>query len=249
MEGDRSVTLWDLLAAVRRHRWAAAVVAVATAVVALYGSLAPGVYHQQVDVVFEWPQGARTSNAFLYGEQTLISTAGVIARIVDEPRSAAHPVSDSVTLVGEGITRGHVVRLPNAGGQWALNFDRPVLDVQVAGNSPDEVRATMARVLAQIDKELRDQQQAEGVPASVMIRTRLSPAVPFVEYSKGSRVRAVAATFVLGFGLTVGAVMALEGGDRAVDSVAHRKRSRRRLTSGLVGRLPLPRGVQARRRL
>src|SRR5262249_50377187 len=148
------MTLWDALNALR-HRWYATLAgAAATMLAALWVMGLPGVYHAQVDVVFMWPQGSQQANTFQYGSQSLINTAGVVGAIGGGSASGAAPVSDTVTLVGEGITHGYSVRLPNAGGQWAINFTSPMLDVQASGSSPAEVQRTLATVIARINTVL-----------------------------------------------------------------------------------------------
>ena len=217
------MTVWDLLGAMRRRWWAALAGISLTFAAAYHVVLLAGVYHQEVNVVFVWPQGPRTSNAFLHGEQTLVSTAGIVGRIVAGDSSNAQVVSDTVTLVGEGIRHGYLVRLPNSGGQWALNFDRPVLDVQAAGSTPQEVQQTIKTVVARINHELEAMQAAAGAPSGVRITTRMSPPSPVLLYSKGSRMRALAATLALGIGLTVAAVtlldrrIAIRAGQRLMD--------------------------------
>jgi hypothetical protein len=204
------VTPWDVLSAMRRRWYVVLSGAVATMLAALWVTSLPGVYHAQLDVVFMWPQGHQHANTFQYGSQSLIDTAGVVGAIVGGSASGAQPVSDTVTLVGEGITHGYSVRLPNAGGQWAINFTSPVLDVQASGSSPAEVQRTLATVVARINTVLHEQQADEGVPAELMIRTRLSPPTPQVLYGKGSRVRAIAATFLIGCGITAAAALATD---------------------------------------
>jgi len=204
------VTPWDVLSALRRRWYVTLSGAVATMLAALWVMMLPGVYHAQVDVVFMWPQGHQHANTFQYGSQSLINTAGVVAAIIAGSASGAQPVSDTVTLVGEGITHGYSVRLPNAGGQWAINFTSPVLDVQASGSSPAEVQGTLAAVIARINAVLHEQQAAEGVPRELMIHTRLSPPTPQLLYGKGSRVRALGATFLIGCGVTVAAALAAD---------------------------------------
>jgi hypothetical protein len=225
------LTLWDLLAALRRRWWAALAGVCLTGMLAVHVVHLGGVYHQEVNVVFVWPQGPRTSNAFLHGDQTLVSTAGLVGRIVAGDSPDAQVVSDTVTLVGEGIRHGYLVRLPNSGGQWALNFDRPVLDVQAAGSTPQEVQQTIKTVVARINHELDAIQTAARVPPGVRITTRMSPPSPILLYGKGSRMRALAVTLLLGTGLTVGVVAALDrwiavrAGQRLMDGWRRQGRS------------------------
>jgi hypothetical protein len=164
---------------------------------------APGVYHQQVDVVFTWPQPPNNGeNTLQYGTATLINTAGVVATIVAGSAGGSQVVADSATAVGEGIRHGYTVRLPNAGGQWAYNFEDPALRIESVGSSPQEVLATTARAVARVRAALLTLQQEEHVRPAMMVQTRLNPGLPDVQYSTGSRMRALLVTQILGFGLT-----------------------------------------------
>src|SRR6266496_792258 len=110
------MTMWDLLEAVRRRWYATLAGVAATGMVALWVLMLPGVYDAQADVVFMWPQSQKNGNTFQFGSETLIKTAGVIGAIVSGEGAGVQVVSDTVTLVGEGVTHGYSVRLPNAGG-------------------------------------------------------------------------------------------------------------------------------------
>jgi hypothetical protein len=200
------LTLARAAVAVRRRWWIALLGTVLTAGAAVAVQHAPGVYYEQVDVVFLWPQPPENQeNTFQYGSKTLIQTAGVVARAVGGPEGAT-TASDTATLAGQGVEHGWSVRLPNSGGQWAFNFDQPVLSVEAVGTTPAEVTATAATAMARINAELTALQRAEGVPTSLMIRTRMSPPTPLLQYGQGSRGRAVLGTLLLGVGLTLAAV-------------------------------------------
>jgi hypothetical protein len=210
--GVGRVTVWDMFGAVRRRWWLALIGLVATVAAGLYVQNAGGVYYQQVDVLFIWPQvPENTGNTFQYGTASLIKTAGVVGKIVSDSHSEAQVTADTATLVGEGVRHGYSVRLPNSGGQWALNFERPVLHVETAGTSLEEVEQTTATVLKRINTELAALQKSEGVPAELMVRTQLNPSMPSAEYGSGSKIRALLATQLLGFALTITAVLV---GDR-----------------------------------
>lgn len=164
---------------------------------------APGVYSSQVDAVFLLPLSQENPNSLQFRSESLISFAGVIQRTVSATQSGIAPTSDAVTLVGQGVRHGYSVRLPNSGGQWASNFDRPLLDVQAAGSSPAEVRTTMRQVLQAIGTDLISRQRAAGVSAKHMVSMRESPDRIPMYYSRGSHLRAVAATLALGSTLSV----------------------------------------------
>ena len=182
---------------------------------------APGIYVQQVDVVFIWPQvPENTENTFQYGTDSLIKTAGVVGKIVGDRGHSAQVVSSAVGLVDQGIQHGYSVRLPNSGGQWALNFERPVLRVEAVGTTPGEVQQTTQLAVNRINEELLALQTSEEVPAELMIRTRLSPPIMSVDYATGSKIRALLASQLLGLTLTCAAMIYL-----------HRRRSPSRETA------------------
>lgn len=208
--GGACLSIWDLPMVIRRS-WPVALVGLLTSLVAgLWVVRTPGVYYEQVNVIFLMPDTPGAGNALQNGNDNLIRTAGVVARIVSNNWSGPEPVSDSATLLGQGISRGFSVRLPNAGGQWAYNFDRPQLNVEVVGTSPADVQTTMSKVLVKVNASLTGLQNDERVRPSLRIQTRLSPPSETVRYVAGSRVRAFAVIEVLEVSLTLIAMFALE---------------------------------------
>ena len=162
----------------------------------------PGVYWSQVTMVLVAPKSAANPNGLSVNSDSLISTAGVIAKMVGSSPHEPTVVSDSVTLVGEGIRHGYGVRLPNSGGQFATNFDRAALDVQAAGTTVVEVSATITRVLGEIRDDLARLQSDAGVATVNLIRLEQSPPTLPIYYQTGSKTRAMATTLVLGTGLS-----------------------------------------------
>ena len=93
------MTLARAALAIRRRWWIAMLGTVLTLVAAFAVQHAPGVYYQQVNVVFMWPQPPQNKeNTFQYGSNTLIKTAGVVARAVSG-REGATTVSETALLV------------------------------------------------------------------------------------------------------------------------------------------------------
>ena len=62
----------------------------------------------------------------------MIATAGLVGHLV-QPKESSSGAGTQTTLIAQGVTKGHQIRLPNSGGQWDPNFDKPYLDVQVVG--------------------------------------------------------------------------------------------------------------------
>ena len=137
------MTVGDVLAACVR-RWPVTLFGLALVGVVLTFLLrATGVYWTQADVVFLSPASDRFPNALRTTSQSLIAMAGVTEREVNRqsPAPATAAASASVTIVDEGVRDGARIRLPNSGGQLANNFDRPVLDVQAVGPTPERAAA------------------------------------------------------------------------------------------------------------
>ena len=208
--GADSVTAWDIGAAVRRH-WLLAVSGVLLSLAAA-GLVAhqPGIYWSQANVQFLLPVTDGNPNSYQFSSNSLITLAGVVGKAVGGSGSGAAPTSDEVTLVGTGIRSGYSVRLPNSGGQWATNFDKAQLDVQAAGATPAEVTGTMERVISEIETELRTRQEEAGVRPSLMVTTTVSPPNIPIYQGRGSRIRAVGASLLIGLALTTITVVAVD---------------------------------------
>ena len=204
------MTVWSVVAALRRHLLIVACGLVLTLSCALFLVHRPGVYWSQVDVQFLLPISSENPNSYQFSSDSLISLAGVIGKSVGVSPAHESPASDEVTLVGQGITSGYSVRLPNQGGQWATNFSEPLLDVQAAGATPDEVQETMQQVIQEIENSLAQRQDAAGVRPNRRVSTKVSPSDIPIYYGGGSDLRVVAATVIVGLGLTTALVVGLD---------------------------------------
>jgi len=189
------MTAWLILAAVRR-RWRIGLAGMLVTILVMgWSTTTTGTYYSQVYVVLLAPVSTEQPNTYQYIGRSLVAAAGLVVREVDPTATEPAPVSPEVTLVDRGITHGYRVRMPNSGGQWSFNFERPELDVEV---------------VARIRRTLDDGQSKGGTARSQMISTTLSPPDPPVFYARGSRFRALFAILALGIGLTLGIVVGVE---------------------------------------
>lgn len=199
-----------LIPAARRRWYLALIGLAATALMCWHALGASGVFYTQVYLVFLPPQGEANPNALIgANNQSVVDMAGIVGRIVAQ-HAGPQPASDQVTILGEGISDGYIVRQPNDGGQYNVQFDRPVLDVQVSGPSAQSVTIKLADVVKTINSELTARQAAAGTPPGSMIQTRLSPSNADLYFVKGSRIRALMASLLLGLGLTAAAIALFE---------------------------------------
>ena len=193
----------------RRHRqrqprrWAAFVVVLGlllTVAIAYRVVHKPGVYWAQTDVVFLPPTSGLYPNTLVSTSEGVIALAGVVGKMVDPDAIAARVVSPTVRLANQGIRHGWSVTLPNDGGQWANNFDKPLLDVQAVGSTAAEVSGTVSRLIGQINLTLSGLQAQ--VPPVDRVRTELIPSQVQVFYDPGRRLRALAASLAIGVAAT-----------------------------------------------
>ena len=200
------MTIVDLVQILAR-RWAVLLgLLVVTGLSAFHLSSAHIVYWSETNVRFVAP-GPQNSNSLLTTTDSVIATAGLIASEFNDSNPGPRLSSDDVSIVDAGILDGVLVRLPNAGGQWATNFNEPRLDVQTSGSDPEGVRARAVAAVASIETLLRQHQQDSHVVATELIVTHASPAVPIVAEAVGSRVRALVVTGVVGSALSIAVVL------------------------------------------
>jgi hypothetical protein len=169
----------------------------------------PGVYLAQVNVLFLPPKSGLQPNALLSNSESLVSVAGAVGKMVDPDPTASHIVSPMVNLANEGVRTGYSVSLPNDGGQFANNFDRALLNVQVVAPTATQAVGTTQRLVDEINSKLTTWQDDNQVPAIDQIQTSLNPARIQEFHLTGSRVRAGLATIGLGLALTVAAMIVL----------------------------------------
>ncbi len=186
--------------------WIALIGLLCTVFAAKMVSQKPGVYFSEVKVTFLAPNSSLNPNSLVAVNDSVIMTARLVGQMVD-PKDAdgSSVVSPDLTIVNEGIRNGYAVRLPNDGGQWATNFDQSLLDVQVVGPTISGVVARMQSLVSKINGTLAQIQQDRQVAAVNRIRTSVTPAQLPIYYETGSKIRAVAATLVLGLGFTIAA--------------------------------------------
>lgn len=200
------MTVFAMLGAARRA-WFIVVAGLGlTVAVGLGVAGTTGTYWAQVDVVFLGAVTDTRPNPLGYSSQRLVDVASVIQRDVTKTTDQTQVVSPSIYLIDTGVRNGWWIRLPNSGGQWTLSYDRPALDVQVVGDTPDAVLAKMQVLLTEINAALDRRQDAARVDRDQRVTTSVSPP-PAVEvhFSQGPVKRALLMTVLLGLGLTLAA--------------------------------------------
>jgi hypothetical protein len=218
-----AMTTADLIRVLGRRCYILALCLVMTAAVAVKIHHRAGVFWSQTDVVFVAPATPRQPNTIEANASGLVSIAGYIAAEMNKGLPSPLTASAGATLVGQGVRDGYEVQLPNSGGQWAVNFDRPVLDIEVVAPTPDETRRRMVALVASINQILRVTQDSDGVAKKSQITTLSAPDSAQVFAMDGNPTRAAAVAMLLGLWLSILLTIAF---DRLVRRLRARPRAR-----------------------
>lgn len=205
-----AATVWDLLGALARRWYLVLVGALCTSLAAAYAVTHEGVYFSRVEVVFLAPSSELYPNSLMTTTSDVVITAGVVANLINGTRPDPKMATPSATIVGRGVVDGQSVRLIDTGGQWAPEFSRQVLDVQVVGASVEDVRSRILGLVDEIVAVLTRLQEEAGVVESDIITTEAIAATPPVSYMPGARKRAVGMILLLGAVVTLAAVSLVE---------------------------------------
>ena len=203
------MTFWDVAQAAMRWKLVTIAVLALTVNAGALVVATPGVYWGQVSVVVLLPQSSGLPNAFEATQTNAIIMAGVLVKEVDA-RSSAQVSSPDVTIAGQGVRRGSLVRQVNTGGQWTNNFDQPVLVVEAAGPSAQAVSRELQINVGRIRDALKRRQDAAGVPDSGRFTMAVSPTEAVIHHGNGHPTAAVLVTMLLGIGGLVSALILLE---------------------------------------
>lgn len=204
------MNLWQLLGACWRYWPVVLLGAVATAGVGVVATTDAGVHYTRTELAFLAPTRADWPNALRTQSDSIIITAGAVARAVAGAAELPKLASPEATLVGMGIREGWSLRLPDTGGQWASNFATQRLVLEVVGPTPEAVAARQREVTDEVANAVRALQAAHGVAPAEQISAIPTPESTAIVHVTGNRSRALGMTVVLGSGVTLASIVVLE---------------------------------------
>jgi hypothetical protein len=204
------MTFWELIRVLARY-WPIVIVGgLCTAGIGLAAISDEGVYFTRTNVVFHAPTSAVNPNAIRTQSESIIDMAGVVAKRVSGPGKVTKFASPEVTLVGLGVRDGWSVRLPDTGGQWASNFATQMLVLDIVGPSPEVVQDRQEALIQRAQQELYLLQRDAGVDSVNDITAIPAPESTVIFHVQGNRSRALGMTAVLGVGVTISVVLAVD---------------------------------------
>lgn len=204
------MAFWELLRALVR-RWPIVLVGIIVTAAAGWCVVSDkGVYFTRTELVFLAPTSAANPNALRTQSDDVIVVAGLVAKRMSGAGEVAKFASPDVTLIGLGVRDGWMVRLPDTGGQWGTNFATQRLILDIVGPSEDVVEQRQSELTEAVMDELAALQRERGVEVINDITAIVAPETTVIYHVGGSRQRALGMTALLGGGVTVAAVLAVE---------------------------------------
>lgn len=209
------MTSTDLVVAALR-RWYVVLVGAVVSLGCVYvATHQTPVYWSQVNIMLIGPKDPEFPNYLEDPRFTLYPLVGVVVSDVNGGEPAMLTASTETNMVGQGITDGVQVRVPNLGSQWRFDTTSSHIDLQVAAPTPSEVTrrtdATVSRVAAALDAR----QDEMGISDVMRVTSRAATKEPTIYQVGGNRIRAAAASGMSGAAVTFALVYWLERRRRA----------------------------------
>lgn len=187
------------------RRWYLVVLSIICMLPVLYSAHgAGGVFYSSADVLFLPPAASVGGNSLRADPGRTVYYAAIVERQFNGERQDNTPRPTSAPLYGTGIQNGYAVYLPNAGGQWQSNFNKPALTIEVVGETSSEVQNQMDQIVQQIQELAKVPQQEMGIKSGSYIATEISPERPSISYVGIRGSRAEGALVLLTLGIAIG---------------------------------------------
>lgn len=190
---------------------------VAIVAIALVLGLAPritavqGLYWMKFDVVFLLPPGASDHNALRNSASNIVPYTAMIERQYESRHPVVHLETNGAPLYGSGLDVGLAASLPNSGGQWQTNFNRPAISLEIIGTTSEQVMDQAQQAIQSI-RELADESQDEmGVVRRSFITTQVNPEQPSVQYIDVRTRRAYMGLGLLALGAGIASAVLAQG--------------------------------------
>lgn len=168
------------------------------------------VYWTQFNVLLIGPRIAEFPNYLEDPRYTIYPMVGLVASDLNDGPPRVVTASTDTNMVGQGISDGVQVRVPNLGTQWRRDMSASHIDVQVAAPTQEEVVRRAERTLDEVAAALQTRQDELGIVAGMRVTSVPATKAPPVYQIGGNRLRAAAATGMSGAAVTFFLVYALE---------------------------------------
>lgn len=204
------MTLWDLAIALFR-RWP--VLLIGALITCSFGLLSirdDGVYWTRTEVILLAPKAWYTNKLEVTPWEVTKATGVVVKRVVGADKTIKY-ASPEATMIGtSNVREGTWIRQEDDGGQWSTDFSSSVIIVEAVGPTVERTRELQEAAVNKISDTLAQLQKEWNADPHLLITSTVAPLSAVIYHVKGSKVRALGMTGVLGIGSTVGVVVMLE---------------------------------------
>lgn len=189
------MTTAGLLRVLARQRYLVLLGALLTLLGGYRAATSPGEYVTSAGVYFVAPQILNDGNAYVVD--------GAVVTVADIVVTAVNGRAVRAELRAAGVQEHYTLELYNAGSQFVVIYDRPLLQLSVRGADEQSVRRAVTLIRSRVDAELAQRQREVGAGPRTLVRTQLTPADPPVYHGTGSRPRALLGVLLLGGTITL----------------------------------------------
>ena len=180
-----------------------------------------GLYSTRTVVSFMRPDSTSLSPTNGTNDSSVIAFAGSVVLEANNGRPPAGYSMEDAPYYGAGIREGVLIELSNSGNQWASNYNKAEVEVQIVGRTFDEVRSRQQELISKILHIAESQQSAMSVSPKNRIVASVVPLTTQIEHvsaSRSSLLSAAAAMFIV-------VVIVGPWGSVTVDRLISRRRS------------------------
>ena len=204
------MTSRDLLHAALR-RWYVMIIGAVVSLGFVYvATHQPPVYWTQFNVLLIGPKNPEFPNYLEDSRYALDPIVGLVVNDENKGESTMVTASTETNMVGQGLTDGVQVRVPNLGTQWRRNPSANYIDVQVAAPTLKELLRRVDTTLDEVAAALDVRQDELGIVPGMRVTSVATTDDPTVYTVSGNRIRAAAASGMSGAAVTLVLVYWLE---------------------------------------
>lgn len=215
------MTVRDVLTAMVRRWYVVVAACLVVAGLGLFFARDDGLYFTRTVVTFSIPGEDSPFEEGGSSEAGIIAFAASVATELNDGVEPLRYASADAPVYGAGIRQGVIVGLPSTGGQWAVDYRRAAIELQIV--SPDRrwVAEHQTALLAQVEAITEMQRDAVGT-GDAFVTTAIDPLALRIDHITPTRT-----TGMLAWG-ALAVVAALASGWGAIRWDAARQRRGRR---------------------
>jgi hypothetical protein len=204
------MTLRALLATMLRRWYVPVAVIVLAAVLMIVLVRDGGTYTTRTVVSFTHPSQTLLSYGSGANDINVIAFAGAVASEINNGRPIERYSDDSAPLYGAGVRQGVLVGLTATGNQWATNYPRADIEIQIVGRSREWVQQRQQELITEVLATVDAQQRGLSATSTERISVVVVPLTRYIGHVAAGRTELLAAAAaMLGAAVLTGGALAV----------------------------------------